>query len=287
MTEEKPEKGDMLASSVETSSGVKREGEEEQLKGTAASERSPVKKADSPPVNSAGSTSDEADQQTPAPKKKKLRRGKWTPEEEMFVERIIRDFNAGLLDVPAGTTLRTFLSQKLNCDPMRITKKFTGASCIGKRVFHPRDRNAAVIGELARAKEELAMLEARWRSRLREMESESGKQKARGGSKEQGKHQQSEWQILIGNWMQRAEQALRSATNVHELDLLKEEGRRLRARSVMEQGASKRKQDPDSERGLSEDRDAKDRSAETSVLQSALGEATAPAALCNLKAVER
>ena len=189
----------------------------------------------------AGPASEGVEPGSPTPPKKKLRRGKWTPEEEMFVERIIRDFNAGLLDVPAGTTLRTFLSQKLNCDPMRITKKFTGASCIGKRVFHPRDRSAAVVGELARAKEALAMLEARWRARLREMESESGKQKGRSGNaKSLDKQQQNEWQVLIGNWMQRAEQALRSpTTNLHELDLLKEEGRRLRARSAMESEESK------------------------------------------------
>jgi len=69
-----------------------------------------------------------------------LRRGKWTPEEEAYVARVIRDFNYGYLDAPAGTTLRTYLSEKLHCDPMRITKKFTGDSCIGKRVFHPAVR---------------------------------------------------------------------------------------------------------------------------------------------------
>ena len=56
----------------------------------------------------------------------KARRGKWTPEEENFVERIVEDFNMGILDVPQGTTLRNFLSSVLNCDPMRITKKYTG-----------------------------------------------------------------------------------------------------------------------------------------------------------------
>lgn len=76
------------------------------------------------------------------------RRGKWTAEEEAYVARVIQDFNSGFLDAPAGTTLRTFLSDKLNCDPMRITKKFTGEACIGKRVFHPAIRspsNAAAI----------------------------------------------------------------------------------------------------------------------------------------------
>ena len=56
----------------------------------------------------------------------KARRGKWTAEEERFVGRIIEDFNLGILDVPQGTTLRNFLSSVLNCDPMRITKKYTG-----------------------------------------------------------------------------------------------------------------------------------------------------------------
>jgi hypothetical protein len=77
-----------------------------------------------------------------------LRRGKWTVEEEAYVARVIQDFNSGFLDAPAGTTLRTYLSEKLQCDPMRITKKFTGEACIGKRVFHPAVRspsNAAAI----------------------------------------------------------------------------------------------------------------------------------------------
>ena len=57
--------------------------------------------------------------------------------------RVIQDFNAGYLDAPAGTTLRTYLSEKLQCDPMRITKKFTGDACIGKRVFHPAVQTAS------------------------------------------------------------------------------------------------------------------------------------------------
>jgi hypothetical protein len=123
-----------------------------------------------------------------------LRRGKWTSEEEAYVARVIQDFNSGFLDAPAGTTLRTYLSEKLQCDPMRITKKFTGDACIGKRVFHPAVRspsNAASIDKaqvsnavdccrrifernlkLTRCylcflfKSELDGLEQRWRRRL-------------------------------------------------------------------------------------------------------------------------
>lgn len=70
-----------------------------------------------------------------------LRRGKWTAEEEAYANAVVREFNSGYLDAPAGTTLRIYLSEKLQCDPMRITKKFTGNDSIGKRVFHPTGRS--------------------------------------------------------------------------------------------------------------------------------------------------
>lgn len=64
-----------------------------------------------------------------------LRKGKWTVEEEEYTNKMITYFNLGLLRVIQGTTLRAYLSDKLYCDPMRITKKFTGDECIGKQVF--------------------------------------------------------------------------------------------------------------------------------------------------------
>jgi hypothetical protein len=65
-------------------------------------------------------------------KKVGLRRGKWTVEEENYANRLISEFKLGLLPLTDGTTLRTFLSKLLNCDPMRISKKFVGGKCIGK-----------------------------------------------------------------------------------------------------------------------------------------------------------
>mmetsp|Transcript_8820 Transcript_8820/g.12280 ORF Transcript_8820/g.12280 Transcript_8820/m.12280 type:complete len:283 (-) Transcript_8820:438-1286(-) len=96
-----------------------------------------------------------------------LRRGKWTTEEERYVQKVVDDFNNGLLDAPAGTTLRNYLSEKLECDPMRITKKFTKENSIGKRVFHPvsiDDENEKVFIQKVRA--ETAELEAQWRRKL-------------------------------------------------------------------------------------------------------------------------
>lgn len=67
--------------------------------------------------------------------KKDLRKGKWTPEEEEYASRIIYFYQNGILQLPEGVTLRSYLAERLNCDPMRITKKIAGASCcLGKRV---------------------------------------------------------------------------------------------------------------------------------------------------------
>lgn len=62
-----------------------------------------------------------------------LRRGKWSAEEEAYANRLIQEFKQGLIPgLPPKTTLRTFLSELLNCDPMRISKKFAGDKCVGK-----------------------------------------------------------------------------------------------------------------------------------------------------------
>jgi hypothetical protein len=42
-----------------------------------------------------------------------LRKGKWTVEEENYANQIITLFNQGMLNIPPGTTLRAFLSEKL------------------------------------------------------------------------------------------------------------------------------------------------------------------------------
>ena len=51
---------------------------------------------------------------TSSPRATPLRKGKWTPEEEAFTSRIIHDFTNGYLPLAPGTTLRSYLSEKLN-----------------------------------------------------------------------------------------------------------------------------------------------------------------------------
>lgn len=60
------------------------------------------------------------------------RSGKWSVEEEKYASELIRQFDAGVLtDCTDGCTLRSYLSKKLNCAPMRVSKKYAGQS-IGK-----------------------------------------------------------------------------------------------------------------------------------------------------------
>jgi hypothetical protein len=63
------------------------------------------------------------------------RRGKWGSEEWAYAQRLVQDFQAGLLPLENGTSLRTLLATALNCDPMRISKKFVGRDCIGKQLY--------------------------------------------------------------------------------------------------------------------------------------------------------
>jgi hypothetical protein len=49
---------------------------------------------------------------------------------------------------------------------MRITKKYAGASCLGKRAYPFCDRTQATFGDIELAKTELAQLEHRFRLRV-------------------------------------------------------------------------------------------------------------------------
>lgn len=97
-----------------------------------------------------------------------LRRGKWTAEEEAYANRLISEFKSGLLPLTDGTTLRTFLSKLLNCDPMRISKKFVGGNCIGKQVFRRRQAEMDRLNseDIDRCRNELADLERHFLERV-------------------------------------------------------------------------------------------------------------------------
>lgn len=60
-----------------------------------------------------------------------------TPPRSQKSPRIISDFDEGVLDAAPGVSLRTLLASKLHCDVMRVSKKFKGWACVGKRSFRP------------------------------------------------------------------------------------------------------------------------------------------------------
>mmetsp|Transcript_17584 Transcript_17584/g.27569 ORF Transcript_17584/g.27569 Transcript_17584/m.27569 type:complete len:377 (-) Transcript_17584:52-1182(-) len=108
--------------------------------------------------------------------KTNLRRGKWTPEEEAYARAVICDFNSGYLDAPIGTTLRAYLSGKLECDPMRITKKFTKEESIGKKVFRPAPQHdAKVAKEVEIAQTKVAALYQSWKRRIETQKEETNR----------------------------------------------------------------------------------------------------------------
>ena len=118
-------------------------------------------------------------------KKAGLRRGKWTTEEESYANRLIYEFKLGLLPLTDGTTLRTFLSKLLNCDPMRISKKFVGQNCIGKQVFRRRQQDLEKLtpAQIETSRKELAELERKFLERV----AQTNRTKTSTGTK--GKHQ--------------------------------------------------------------------------------------------------
>mmetsp|Transcript_15725 Transcript_15725/g.15861 ORF Transcript_15725/g.15861 Transcript_15725/m.15861 type:complete len:250 (+) Transcript_15725:129-878(+) len=70
------------------------------------------------------------------------KKGKWTRIEEEYAVHIISGFESGeitLAEEELKITLRCYIAKKLQCDPMRISKKFAGVKGLGLR-FKARSR---------------------------------------------------------------------------------------------------------------------------------------------------
>jgi hypothetical protein len=87
-------------------------------------------------------------------------------EEEEFATRFIHYFSSGLLCLPEGKTLRASLAEKLQCDPMRITKKYGGASCLGNKISKLCNRPQFLAQDIELARLEIARLERRFHLRM-------------------------------------------------------------------------------------------------------------------------
>lgn len=115
-------------------------------------------------------------------------------EEEEFAVRLMHYFNSGLLGgesarasgscsaaPPEGSTLRAFLSDRLQCNPMRITKKLRGYPGMGKRLY--RQAEGASSAAVPAARTELELLEERMTAQLYTRASNRKDSNKSGGSK--------------------------------------------------------------------------------------------------------
>jgi hypothetical protein len=148
-----------------------------------------------------------------------LRRGKWTQEEEAYTKRLISEFKRGVLPLSDGTTLRTFLSRLLNCDPMRISKKFVGVSCIGKQVFRRAQTEIDKLtqDDIERTRTELAELEQRFLTRLNK--SKRSSEDGMGGPMQPSEKRQRQQHSSALNMVWQQPSLLHSTTPLHGLPM--------------------------------------------------------------------
>mmetsp|Transcript_24920 Transcript_24920/g.25139 ORF Transcript_24920/g.25139 Transcript_24920/m.25139 type:complete len:220 (+) Transcript_24920:105-764(+) len=66
---------------------------------------------------------------------KEIRSGHWTIHEENYARALIEGYKYGYIspNLVGGTSLRSFLARQLNCDAMRVSKKFIGLSGLGSK----------------------------------------------------------------------------------------------------------------------------------------------------------
>lgn len=107
---------------------------------------------------------------SPANKKPPLHSGRWTPEEEAYFEGMIVEFNAGLLPIAEGTTLRSFLAKMLNCNPKRVSKKYDGNKIYNGKSAYARAKSPLPSADACLRQENLLELERKFREALSTMQ---------------------------------------------------------------------------------------------------------------------
>mmetsp|Transcript_37571 Transcript_37571/g.38263 ORF Transcript_37571/g.38263 Transcript_37571/m.38263 type:complete len:265 (+) Transcript_37571:128-922(+) len=73
-----------------------------------------------------------------------LKKGKWSTEEYDYARTIIYCFKVGYAPGCGTTTLRCYLANKINCSPMRVSKKFPKIQGLGLRM-EPKDKLPQLI----------------------------------------------------------------------------------------------------------------------------------------------
>ncbi|RLN31658.1 hypothetical protein BBJ28_00004614 [Nothophytophthora sp. Chile5] len=68
-----------------------------------------------------------------------VRKGKWSADEHKYANMMMKQFQLGALPLADGLHLRGFIANLLQCDPLRVTKKYAGQA-IGKQNFFYQHR---------------------------------------------------------------------------------------------------------------------------------------------------
>jgi hypothetical protein len=92
--------------------------------------------------------------------------GRWTYEEETYVEGLIVEFDAGLLPIAEGTTMRSFVAKMLNCNPKRVSKKYDGNPIYDGKSVYARAKFPPPAAEASARQENLLELELKFREAL-------------------------------------------------------------------------------------------------------------------------
>lgn len=87
------------------------------------------------------------------------RKGKWSSEEIAYASFMLKHFELGTLNLTAGTTLRSYLSKQLRCDPMRISKKLAGGSFNGMPIAKKLGKRLYIPAQQAVSEEDKKMVE--------------------------------------------------------------------------------------------------------------------------------
>ncbi|ETK85820.1 hypothetical protein F441_09597 [Phytophthora nicotianae CJ01A1] len=69
------------------------------------------------------------------------RKGKWSIDEHKYANLLMKQFKLGALPLADGLHLRVFMANMLQCDPLRVTKKYTGQAIGKQNFFYQREKN--------------------------------------------------------------------------------------------------------------------------------------------------
>ncbi|KAH7484124.1 hypothetical protein KRP22_005305 [Phytophthora ramorum] len=68
------------------------------------------------------------------------RKGKWGIDEHKYAGMLMKQFQVGALPLADGLHLRVFMANMLQCDPLRVTKKYAGQAIGKQNFFYQRNK---------------------------------------------------------------------------------------------------------------------------------------------------